>query len=351
MKSFDYLYLNACCICVTERGVWFVQGMTPILYFYSFGEKKITVEKVLLIDNVYGMAFFSDILVIDDQVYLIPNNAKRIVVYNILNGDCEYIAIEDPVANMYIGCYLMDGYIYCVPYKAKKMLRMKIDNHKEKEYIDIYSTYELEDACINGSCKLDDLIYCVLWKTNKVVVINLKTAQIQWRELMGKYSFSDICSKNNLLYLYDMKKKSIIIFNENMTEKVEEIYIGWNDARIYIDRRGTLLIDDVASSEIMLIDRNGEKKKLKFEIEEGKVDISKWKINFWGYDKLGNIWGITNGGDLVFIKDFDKQINVKIKITRNEYYKLNKEFMLHMRDYVFHENFGYSLEGFLGNII
>lgn len=50
--------VNAICMCVTEDGIWFVQGMCPILYFYDIKINEITKAEAMQIGESYGEAFF-----------------------------------------------------------------------------------------------------------------------------------------------------------------------------------------------------------------------------------------------------------------------------------------------------
>ena len=75
--------LNACCMYATEEGVWFVQGMMPILYFYSYKENQVTVAKAISIGKNYGTAYFSSIYISENELYLIPNNYNAIVIYDL----------------------------------------------------------------------------------------------------------------------------------------------------------------------------------------------------------------------------------------------------------------------------
>ena len=102
----EYMYLNACCMYVTEDGVWFVQGMCPILYYYSFGERKITIAQPLYVEETYGTAYFSKIYQKKNMLYIIPNNASKIVIYDIINHTCDMIDVrEDIKCNIYRDCY------------------------------------------------------------------------------------------------------------------------------------------------------------------------------------------------------------------------------------------------------
>lgn len=58
---YEKIGVNAICMCVTEDGIWFVQGMCPILYFYDIKINEITKAEAMQLVNHMGKVFFTNL--------------------------------------------------------------------------------------------------------------------------------------------------------------------------------------------------------------------------------------------------------------------------------------------------
>lgn len=338
-------------MCTVEGGIWFVQALCPILYYYSIKKKKIIAKQVLHIGEIYGTAFFSAIYVHGNSVYLIPNNAKKMVIYDILEKKCKYIDIEKSENNMYKQCYELEGRLFCVPYKAKQMFEVSINNHDDRKYINIYDSFDMGNInCINGTCRINNIVYCVVWKTNVIIEIDLTKRQAQKKAMPDNYSFCDINASNEKVYLYDINSKSIISYSVDLKTHLEDINIGWSEAIISTNDEGLLIIDSVDTSEIMIINSDGKKYIYNFEQEEYAICTPPWKINVWICDQKQNLWGIINNGYLVCVNNMGELRKTELVITSDEYREINNRLMREQSNCVFYENVGFQLEDFLYNV-
>lgn len=329
MKHKEDVYLNACCMCTVEDGIWFVQGLCPSLYFYDFQEKKITMAHAIMIGETYGTAYFSDMCVRDDNLYLIPNNAKKLVVYSIKNKVFEYIQIENPVPNMYRSCYEYEGVLYCIPYRAKQILKLKINDFENVGYINVFEKKEhKDDLCINSTCRIGNNVYCVCWKKNEIMRINLEKESIVWQKVEGNYSFSHICTEGQYLFINDLISKAVVVYTSDLTTCIDSIKTDMEESLIMISNEGTLVVDSTEDNKVLFIEYKKNKGRImNFECKEKLIDIQPWKMGAWYKDELGYIWGITNNGCLLHIVDSNKVTKIELKISKEMYRSVNKELM------------------------
>lgn len=84
----------------------------PVLCFYDFKNKKITLKKVIMINMSYRMAAFSDIIKYNGVLYLVPNNSDAFVKYEIDNDRFIYIYMKTNMCNRYRNGYIYDKKIF-----------------------------------------------------------------------------------------------------------------------------------------------------------------------------------------------------------------------------------------------
>lgn len=345
-QNIENFYLNACCMYVAHDGVWFVQGMCPILYFYSFSEKGITLSQPLLIEQIYGTAFFSEIYMKNNTLYIIPNNATKIIVYNIESNTYDIVDIEDSGVNIYINCYEYNGELFCIPYKAKKMLIMCMGNYRDIKYIE----RDKNDHIINDTCRIENIVYCVIWKTSNILQIDLEKKTMHCVSIEGSYQFTSICAYNNLVFLYDAFSRSIITMTKDLALIVNLIEINCDDAIIYLHKGRYIVADSALTDEIVIIDTKINKvvnRIVSHRLGQQLIDSLPWKINAWAEDNEGSLWGITTEGNLVKMNHDALVVVDKMKICTNRYAKINGNLVLGSQAEILQERIGFCLENYI----
>lgn len=340
--------INAICMCVTDDGIWFVQGMCPILYFYDIKINEITKAEAIQIGESYGEGLFSQIYNLENKLYLVPNNSKKIVIYSIYNNTFEYIDILDFSYNMYINCYELRGYLYFIPYRAKKMIKLSITDKNDIEYIDM-NYNDREDNCINSACRKGNIVYGALWEKNEIVEIDLDTLQVKCIKVNYDYEFSQIEKYRDLFYLYDMKNKKIIVFSEKFDEIVNEKYIGYKICNFKIKKDGSIILDSGETNDVIFINSDFERvKKIEISKYTDFIDVGKYQFNVW--DEYKDVMlGIGKNGILYKYYDFNEKIEKQdIKINKKMYNQLNTIIIRNSK--VVKERKTYKLASFLKNI-
>ena len=250
--------LNAECMCKDDNGMWFVSNFYPFLYYYDLKKEEILecIEIPVKSDN--RVAKFSSIHAIDNNIYLIPNNEQKIYIYQLITEEIKEIDIENPVLNMFRESYVYDSYIYCIPYRYDKVVKLNIVTN-EVHYINLPNDLQnVTDRCLNSICRKGDVIYCAVWKSSKLLVIDLKEDTIKAINLFKdnyNHSIAYICFISNLLYIFDdeikkiycieMATKKIIISKDMKKTDVKIISVG-----------NTLILDDTYIDEWSVMDKN-----------------------------------------------------------------------------------------------
>lgn len=344
--------LNACCMYVAENGVWFVQGMSPVLCFYSFEDEKITIMQALNIEEIYGTAYFSKVYLKNDEIYLIPNNSNKIVIYNIVNKKLEYISINGTTVNMYQSCYEVSGVLFLIPYKAKKIIKLSMDTHQIIGYIDVLENIE-ENICINSTCRVENTVYCALWMSGEILKIDLEKEIIMREKIEGEYNFSQICERKNYFFLYDMLRKSILVYSKDLKKIENIIEVGCEDALLILSKEGDILVDLATTDDILIIgDDFKVRGKITFQIDDQLLDIQPWRINTWGYDKNEKIWGISTNGFLFEFINNNRTIEKReLKVNIEWYSKINKELMQGCKNNILAERNSFTLSSFFAGLI
>lgn len=347
-----FVNLNACCMYVAENGVWFVQGMSPVLCFYSFENEKITIMQTLNIGEIYGTAYFSKVYLNNDEIYLIPNNSNKIVIYNIVNKKLEYISINGTAVNMYRNCYEMNGVLFFIPYKAKKIIKLRLDTHQIIGYIDVFENNG-EDICLNSTCRVGNIVYCALWMRGEIVKIDLEKEIIMREKISEEYKFSQICERQKRFFLYDMLTKSILVYSKDFKKVEKIIEVGCEDALLIISKGGDILVDLATTDDILIIGEDFKGRgKITFRIGKQLLDIQPWRINTWGYDQNKEIWGIsTNGFLFKFINNNQTIEKRELKVNIECHSKINKKLIQECKKNILVERNSFALSNYLAGLI
>lgn len=350
VKKQKHLSLNACCMCMTEEGVWFVQGMCPILYYYNFGAERITIAEPLNIGETYGTAYFREIYRKKDELYLVPNNSKKIAIYNITNKILEYVSVKDAIANEYQNCYEYNDILYFIPYKARQVIKLELDNHKIIKYIDIYE--DKENVCINSTCRMGNTIYCVLWNSSQILMIDLESETASQLQTSGGHRFSQISTYGKNFLLYDMQEKALLIYEPNFEKILRTIKVDYEDAMLIVGKEGECVVDSAVSNEILIMnDEFKREKRIEFYVCNQLMDTQPWTINAWSLDKDRFIWGIsTNGYLFKVIAESQKLEKKELVISEKLYSELNKKLIQIDGNNIVMERTGFALENFLNSL-
>lgn len=161
---------------IEDNEIWFVNYMYSILCNYSLSEKKI--KEIVPLDNEDKAEFaYSSIQKNNNIIAIVPANASRIVLYDVIDKKLDYKAIkcDKTIYNKYMSSICDDGVLYAFPGNCNNIITMKIDEG-------IYSQHEIKgNVAVESVCqyqnilrKRGDNIYLLSATKNELHVFNIK---------------------------------------------------------------------------------------------------------------------------------------------------------------------------------
>lgn len=342
----EKMRVNACCMLAVENGVWFVQGMVPILYFFSYKEGRIVLAKCINIGKVYGTAYFSAIYQHDNKLFLIPNNTGYVVTYDIRNEKMSFAKINDAhECNNFREVYEFQGTLFCMPYRYGKILCIDMSND-EFDYIDMLDTFGT--CCINGTCRIGNCVYCIEWNADRIYIFNLVTKTINEISPLRGAKLTSIASDGIYEYVYDIRNKCVRVYCNQFSQEVGMIPVGFSEAVLKCIGERAVIVDSVETYEMVCLT---ECKKQLLAVKEEKVfaeDVP-WKMCCWNNDDIENVFCITPKGKL--IRWVGEKINsYNLSICENKYVMLNNELIYKSKIRIFEERRVYSINNLLEDL-
>lgn len=340
--------INAACASVTEEGIWFVHYVLGLLMFYDKKRGEVTRARVIEKIDTERIAPYLGIYVYNDEIYLFPNNAKRILVYKISIDTFEDIGIEFDNSSLFRAVYRVEEKLYVIPYKYQFILKMDL-NSADIIQIDGFKSQFSDGQYINSCCMfLNKYIACAIPNTCTFALFDIEKER--WKKIItpGK-NLVYIVSSGTILYGFEKESKKVVGFNMNGDIVMSSECTGITNAELFCLPNKKIVVNDVATGEILVYDSD-----LKF-VKKIVTNIIRSKISS---DYLHGLWVckkdisycITKGNELIVVNDNgDWTIN---KLSMNE--KLwKKSAMEYMRVYgpIIEENEFLTLDSFIDNII
>lgn len=311
--------LNAECMCKDGNGFWFISNFFPLLCFYDLEREEVLKCIPILVKDSHGLAKFSSVHAVDNKIFLIPNNEDKIYIYQKTTGEIKEISVENPVPNMFRDSYVCDSYIYCIPYRYDKVVKLNIFTN-EVFYIDLPDDLQnISDRCINSTCRKGEVIYCALWKTSKLLTIHLKEDKIKVTNLFKdtyNHSIAYICFISDFIYVLDDEMKKIYCI-DTISDKINmSLDIEKTDMKI-ISVANNLILDEIYDGTWHVTDENLNEISLYKEKMIFPCEVTSWKWATYSYDGE-YIWRLSVFGELIRINDAGKpDVRKMIKINRN----------------------------------
>lgn len=350
------ILLNAVCMDISEGEIWFIHNNYPFLFCFDLERKKVTLAKVIPINGESVIASFSSIHVVGEKIYLIPNNARDIFVYYRNADEYEKLFLNNTCPNMFRDSYLYDNYIYCIPYRYDKIVKVNLVLDKIT-YINIDKDNYIpksSDFCINSVHRNNNCVVCVVWKTDYFIEFNLENEKINFIKGINdgeKHSLSRMCIFKNRKYIYDMKRVCYIL-NKESEEICKSVTMNYEDALI-IPNGEVIIIDPIDSNSWQIVDQMLNLiADTHYDYEVSNCDCPPWKIGAYVCDGEFNLYRIGMGGELTGIrKDGSIFIHEFISIEREKWSLLIEELVQINKNYVIKETNTYCVNDFLNKVI
>ncbi len=257
--------INAACGCETSEGIWFVHYVFSLLMFFSYKENKIT--KSILIEDGRSdkIAPFLDMIIYENRVYLFPNNANYIWIYEVASDEVHKIEHRFADENNFRRAFRIGKTIYVIPYKTNNILRMDIETEK----IELLSGLDSIYGFINNnspyvySCCLYRNKYCVctIPHTNSLAIYDID--EMAWKKIeTPNRDYVQVVEISDKLYAFNYSSYTIdeisidgnVLKSSNKTVSVDvELHNLGNDSLVANDIRTGLI--EVYSGELEKIGR------------------------------------------------------------------------------------------------
>lgn len=161
-------------------------------------------------------------LKIDNEIYLMPDNGKKIWVYSLKNNQFEQIVIDNP-DNVHLGIYrfwIYGNKIYALSTGLKKIIEINIKKKVVCNYF-ILSNLDEEEIDNLAGIRVGEDIYCVSSSSNRVYQFNLETKQVTTYVVpMVEGGFQTISFDGRLFWLTGYCKEIDIWDKENDSTNV-----------------------------------------------------------------------------------------------------------------------------------
>lgn len=327
--DYNNVFLNAVCMEKKEDNIWFIHNNYPILFCYNLVKNKILVKKIIPISNKRMVACFSSINIIENTLFLIPNNSGVVVIYDIEKDSFQSITIECSGSNVFRDSYVFGKYIYCIPYRYTNIVKINCIT-LEIEYIPINHFISIieKNLCINSICRIGEKVFCVIWETNYIISFSMETEEIDIFEAVKdnkNHKLSAICTANGFLYVYDSSSKNMyrIVYDNEQCEKVA--YFCYED--VVLESNGRYIIVDSCDNLKWHIFDSFSKKTISTNKEDklGCNTILLWSMGCY-FCEEAIIYRIGVYGELCKIDENGKVIDqVYISVNRKEWQELINE--------------------------
>ena len=293
--------INAGCACATDKGIWFVHYVVPLLMFYDFDEKKVVFSEFIPCTECRcPFGIYSGIMYSNNKLFIIALLAKESFVYDI---DVKCFKKIEICANEsergFYGTCLNDGFVYAIPLLGDVITRINVDSEKVE-----YLKTETNMQRLNSANYVEDNSFlCTAISTSKLYKYEVKNnicKELIIREEECSFGYVDYF--NGKYYGYDYKTKKIICFNDKGIIEKKSNIIGIESVLITHTYNGKIVLDDNYSGKIYLLNEDLViEKVIDTDVPNNKL-VSPYKIGCW-INYNGNTYDISKSNELIVINE------------------------------------------------
>lgn len=337
---------SACCSCDGNGGIWFVHEMMTVLFFYDLRKHRITFSRVIPCDKIMTMAPFGAVIIEKGKVYLFSNAQKESFVYDIENDFFEEIVIENIVLNAFRGVYKYGNYLYVIPYRYGRVVKISLLN-QSVDYSESWNRlYGNKDGLYINSCaKISNTnVIMAVPETNMLLQYNMATDK--WSTIESKnadvnYTYASYTQNN--IYAFDCKNKNICIVDKGgEVSKIEKVECGSAEIIAFNDN---IILDPSGNDYIYIYSKDLVKEKtyqLNYEKSQLRLDFH---CLYWLVSGK-YCYGINKANELLTINDENKMKTEQIKMDAQMYEDMVETIMVNNKT-CFRENEMFGLEEFM----
>lgn len=232
--------------CIDKEEMWFIYKEVNICK-YNF--RKGIVEYVAYIPRIKEPKMpnlFFRMHKVGDYLVLIPTNETQIVIYNIKKNSFIYKTIIDAECPVFISSYEIGEYIYLIPFTYRYVLRIRKYSWQVEEYIDVRNQIG-EAPFFNDSCQVDQrYVLGINPKNNVVYIFDMKKREIIQRDVGDKGNMYEYITTNSeKIVVVDNRNKVIRILQSDFKKENEMWIEGKENLVVNFVDEDKLLIDSI----------------------------------------------------------------------------------------------------------
>lgn len=345
-SNLDFSF-NACCMCGTNDGIWFIHWGMPALFKYSFLKKDIVmVKKIPNISYKIAGSCFKSIVEISDKLFMVPCRASSIVIYDEKKDQFQSIELKRPVEIMFCKGFLVRDELYCVPYYYDWFVRLNVKTLKI-EYISTWKEkigLEKNSFNIDATCMYKDNILGVIPFTNIILSFNTKNCNIKIQKIQGLSNITGICSTNNKVFVYDGDSLEVCVLDNSLKRVSRKKHIEMKNVYLQALPNGKIVADGIDVSRQIIFDEN-----ICFEYMTShkcykrKFMKSPYCVSCWS-EIISNKVHVMYENDEIEVYDNNKCDNYIIAMSEKSKEIICKELMTELG---FYENVLFNLENWI----
>lgn len=343
--------MYAACASVNEKGIWFVHGKMPVLFFYNFEKCATCFYRVIPGGKHQDIAMFLSMYETEDDIFLIPGNENKIIVYSKKQDSFQQLQLDNVCKCMFRGCYADEDFVYCIPYRYSRMVKINIHTKELVYCADWKMQFEKSDELYtNGYCIFQNRCLVVIPGTNSILIYDKYMDSWEKRDIgNGSENYVQISCSDRHIYLFETNTKSIIKTDATLRSCLKRKAIAFQAVKIERGYDSDLIIDDVDTDTWLVLDEElQEKYKTAYKKEQICESLkSDYHFGCWIKSSDDKLFCLDTENHLLIINSdytfLEKMVGIEIK-KWNEIEKIN-----HMVNKVsiIQENNIYNLRDFL----
>ena len=184
--------------------IWFVGNKDNILYCM---DKDFHTEMVAVVPAYEEDYYRANPICIKDEnkVFMLPDKAKEIYVYNLENGDLTEISINLPCQRCSISNgWVIEGTLWCISNRIGELLKCNIRNNNVEKIFKIYNPTEQYISA--ESIRVNHYLYFVVKNTTDIYEFDIEKEKLTILHTKIKdRGLSTIFTDGNKFYLTGFK--------------------------------------------------------------------------------------------------------------------------------------------------
>lgn len=320
--------INAYCGCTDGKGIWFIHRVLPVLFYYSFGDNKIAMWKVIPIENELRHFPFSSIIKAGEKLYIIAGSQDKSFIYDTITEKFEELKNTGIGPNSCHGAYLRNNYICVLPLENGVAKRICLENLKTQDGANWRELYNgatniylqnLQDINENGE------VFIPVINTNTYVKYDIDNDSWEKIEIKDRScNCTALAINHGWVYVYDENCGNILKI-DTKGNVIKKQHIETRSMWIY-SFDDFILADEVCGDRIILLNN-----ELDIIATINKELISsdfndEWENCLWLKTRDG-LCGILKDNRIIFVNKNGIEKEISISISENDWNEIRKDCM------------------------